>query len=220
LTENLDTYIIEITRFYSICHARHTALPEGKEKIVKNDDLTQLKHIESSRMKLLNNHGITTIKQLYEMPEEKLAGIKSIGSHNAKLIKDAAKEYYKTVPPKIVSDKERKMEDLERDLQKKIKRLQKALDRVNENLKPMGKKKFLELYIDLRKTSTGLKERLDDMKQNQKNLPKKLKKKIIKRADTLTLFLKKGGKTPKKKKYKEITTEIEAFSRMLRQSIS
>jgi hypothetical protein len=220
LTENLDTYIIEITRFYSICHARHTALPEGKEKIVKNDDLTQLKHIESSRMKLLNNHGITTIKQLYEMPEEKLAGIKSIGSHNAKLIKDAAKEYYKTVPPKIVSDKERKMEDLERDLQKKIKRLQKALDRVNENLKPMGKKKFLELYIDLRKTSTRLKERLDDMKQNQKNLPKKLKKKIIKRADTLTLFLKKGGKTPKKKKYKEITAEIEAFSRMLRQSIS
>ncbi len=64
---------------------------ESKEAVtVKKDDLTQLKYIEASRMKLLNKHGITTIKQLYEMPEEKLAGIKSIGNHYAKLIKVSA----------------------------------------------------------------------------------------------------------------------------------
>ena len=57
------------------------------------DDLTKLKHVGVSRMKLLNDLGITTVEQLFEMPLEKLAEIKSIGGHYAKLIKNSVNEY-------------------------------------------------------------------------------------------------------------------------------
>lgn len=61
---------------------------------MKKDDLTQVKNIGPSRMKLLNDFGITTIKQLDETSLEKLAQIESIGLNYAKLIKDAVTEYY------------------------------------------------------------------------------------------------------------------------------
>ncbi len=59
---------------------------------MKNDDLTQVKYIGPSRMKLHNDFGITTIKQLYETPQEKLCQVESISGHYAKLIKDAVTE--------------------------------------------------------------------------------------------------------------------------------
>lgn len=188
------------------------------------NDLTRVKHVGISRMKLLNDLGIRTIKQLHEMPEEKLAEIKSIGANYAKLIKNSVAEYYREkhekLPGKIVSAKERKKEEINRDFKKKIKRLKKNLKRVNENLKPLGKKKYLESYVDLKKRSAKLKARLDEIGQIQEDLPKKVKKNIIKKADTLDLFLKKAGKKPKKKKYKQITLEIQSFSRMLRDTIA
>jgi uncharacterized FlaG/YvyC family protein len=191
---------------------------------MKQDDLTQLKHIGISRMQLLNDFGITTIKQLYEMPLEKLAEIKSIGSHYAKLIKISVTEYYKEktkkTPGKTVSAKERKIDEINRDLQKKIKRLNKSLSQVNEDLKPLWKKKYLELYIDFKKRSTNLKARLKALGKNHEDLPKKVKKNIIKNTDALTLTLNKVGKKPKKKKYKELTKEIQSFSKMLRDIIS
>ena len=61
---------------------------------MKNDDLTQVKYIGPSRMKLLNDFGITTIKQLDETPLEKLCQVESISERYAKLIKDAVTEYY------------------------------------------------------------------------------------------------------------------------------
>jgi hypothetical protein len=174
-------------------------------------------------MKRLNDLGITTIKQLHEMPEEELAEVKSIGGKYAKLIKNSVAEHYREkhekLPSKIISAKERKMEEINRDLQKKIKRLKKNLNRVNENLKPLGKKKYLEFYIDLKKRSTKLKARLDQIGQIKEDLPKKVKKKAIKKADALNLSLKRAGKKPKKRKYKQITLEIQSFSRMLRDMI-
>ena len=191
---------------------------------MRKDDLTRFKHLGVSRMKLLNDLGITTIKQLYEIPEEKLAEIKSIGEHYAKQIKNSVTEYYREkhekLPAKIVSAKERKIEEINRDLQKKIKRLKNGLNRANEILKPLGKKKYLELYINVKKRSAKLETRLDKIGQMQEDLPKKVKKNIIKKADALDLFLKGVGKKPKKKKYKKITLEIQSFSRMLRDIIS
>jgi uncharacterized protein YukE len=195
-----------------------------EEIIVGQEDLTRLKYIEVSRMKLLNEHGITTIKQLYEMPEEKLAGIKSIGGHYAKLIKKSASEYYREkggkIPPEILSAKERKIEETNRDLQKMLKKIKNNLNRVDENLKPLGKKKFLELYVDFKKKSTNLKVLLDEIGQMEVDIPNKAKKKIIGRADGLNTFLRKWGKKPKKKRYKDITYEIQSFTRMLGDVIS
>jgi len=191
---------------------------------MRKDDLTRFKHLGVSRMKLLNDLGIKTIKQLYEMPEEKLAEIKSIGEHYARQIKHSITEYYREkhekLPAEIVSDKKRKPEEINRDLQKKIKRLRNNLKRVNENLKPLGKKKYVELYIDFKKRSTKLKARLDEIGQIQEDLPKKVKRNIIKKADALNLFLKGVGKKPKKKKYKKVTLEVQSFSKMLRDVIS
>lgn len=190
---------------------------------MKKDDLTRLKYIEVSRMKLLNSHGISTIKQLYEMPEEKLAGIKTIGAFNAKLIKKSAAEHVgqleEKAPARIMSDKERKREELNANLAKKMHKLLNLLNRVDEKLRPLGKSKFVELYIDFKKNSTDLKSSIDGVVQKRESLPKKAKKKIIKRADNLHLNLKKTGKKPKKKTYKKITEEIQAFSRMLEESL-
>jgi len=187
---------------------------------MKQNDLTHLKHVGVTRMQLLNDFGITTIKQLYEMPLEKLAEIKSIGAHYAKLIKISVTEYYrekqKKLPGETMSAKERKIEEINRDLQKKIQRLNKSLNRVNEDLKPLWEKKYLELYIDFKKRSTKLKARLKTLGKSQEDLSKKVKKNIIKKTDALTLTLKKIGKKSKKKKYKELTKEIQSFSKTIR----
>lgn len=186
---------------------------------MKPDDLTQLKHISAARMKLFNDLGITTIKQLYEMPLEKLVGIKSIGEHYAMLIKNSVTEHYKDKqekpPPETVSAKEKKINQINRDLYKQIKKLNKSLNRVNEILKPLWEKKYLELYIDFKKRSSKLKARLKALGKIQQDLPKKVKKNFIKEADALNLALKRAEKKPKKKKYKEITKGIQSFSKMI-----
>lgn len=190
--------------------------------IVKKDDLTQLKHIGPFRMKLLNDFGITTIEQLYEIPLENLAQMPSIGEHSAKLIKDAVAEYYteerEKLPGKILPVMEKKPDKISKILGKKVTALNKRLSRANEDLKPLWKKKYLELYIDFKKKAKQLKARLDAITDHpEENLTKKAKKNIIKKADALDLFLKKTGEKPKKKKYKEITRQIQSFSKMLRE---
>ena len=98
---------------------------------MKKDDLTQVKHIGAARMKLLNDSGITTIKQLNETPLEKLARIGTVGEHYAKLIKDAVSESYGERPektaPKTVAGKEKDTKEINQNLRKQIKVLKKQL---------------------------------------------------------------------------------------------
>lgn len=198
---------------------------------MKQDDLTRIKHVGLSRMRLFNDIRITTIKQLHEMPMEKLAAMKSIGDHYAKLIKNSVNDYYEekkknlpredpsALPFDDVSQKEIKPSRSNRDLQKKIKRLNKNLYRVNEQLKPLWEKKYLKFYIEFKKRSTKLKSRLEALDKIQQEIPEKVRKKLIKKADTLIINLKQVGKKPKKKKYKKITLEIRSFSSLLRDII-
>jgi hypothetical protein len=190
---------------------------------MKQDDLTRVKHVGLSRMRLFNDVRITTIKQLSEMPLEKLAAMKSIGDHYAKLIKDAVNDYYdekkKVLPLENASAKEIKPARINRDLQKKIKRLNKNLYRVNEQLKPLWKKKYLKLYVEFKKRSAKLKSRLEVLDKIHQDIPEKVKNKLIKKADKLIINLKQVGKKPKKKKYKKITIEIRSFSSLLRDII-
>ena len=187
---------------------------------MKKDDLTQVKNIGPSRMKLLNDFGITTIKQLDETSLEKLAQIESIGLNYAKLIKDAVTEYYEKKPEKLavttISGKEKKVVDINRNLRKRIKALNKRLKQAREDLKPLGKKKYLEAYIDFKKRSNTLKSRLKGLDQITGGLSQKVKKNIIKNVDALNLTLKNAGKKPKKKNYKKLAQEIKSFSKMLR----
>ena len=187
---------------------------------MKKDDLTQVKHIGAARMKLLNDSGITTINQLYETPLEKLARIGTVGEHFAKLIKDAVSESYGEKPektaPKAVSGKEKKIKGFNQNLRKQIKVLKKQLKRANENLKPLGKKKYLELYIDFKKRSKTLKTRLNGLDQIRGGLSREVTKNIIDSADALNATLKNVGKKPKKKIYKKVSQEIQLFSKMLK----
>ena len=187
---------------------------------MKNDDLTQVKYIGPSRMKLLNDSGITTIKQLDETPQEKLCQIESISECYAKLIKDAVTEYYGDKPEKLtletVSGKEQKSVEIDRNLRKRIKALNRRIKQARENLKPLGKKKYLESYIDFKKRSNTLKSRLKGLVQLEDTMSKKAKKKIIKNADALNVILKSGGKNPKKKTYEKVDREIQSFSKILR----
>lgn len=195
-----------------------------KGMIMIQDDLTKVKHVGVARMKVLNDLGITTVEQLFEMPLEKLAEIKSIGGHYAKLIKNSVNEYCgeisKKLPVKASAAKEKKIEEINRNLQKTLKRLNKNLSQVDEKLKPLWKKKYLEYYLDFKKRSAKLKARLDTLDQIQANLPQKVKKTIINKAAALMLTLTKVGKKPKKNKYNKIKQAIQSYSRMLRDIIS
>ncbi|UCE51699.1 MAG: hypothetical protein JSV31_20890 [Desulfobacterales bacterium] len=191
---------------------------------MKKEDLTQVKHIGAARMKLLNDSGITTVKKLYEIPLEELAQIETIGERYAKLIKDAVTEVYEPslekVATKTESTKEKKIAKIDRDLQKQINILNKRVKQTNEKLKPLGKKKYLPLYIDVKNRSKTLKARLKALEQLEGDLPKKVKKKIIKKADALSKAMKNVGQKPKKKTYTTLSQEIQLLTKMLRETSS
>lgn len=183
------------------------------------DDLTQVKNIGVSRMKLLNSAGITTIKQLHETSVEKLAEIKNIGLYYAKLIKNSAAECYaekqKELPKDTKPKEDKQIKKTNLNLQKKLQTLKKTLSRVDENLKPLWKKKYLRLYISFKKQSNNLIAVVEKINQKVDDLPKKVNKKIIKDINSLDIFLKGIGKQPKKKKYQKIIKEIGSFSKMM-----
>jgi len=187
---------------------------------MKQDDLTEVKHIGVSRMKLFNSLGITTIQQLHEMPLEELEKIKSIGLHYARLIKISVAECYvedkSKLPEETVSITDKKFEEINQSLQQQIKKLNKTLVRLDEDLKPLWEKKYLELYLGFKKRSNKLKAHLETIFQNVGGLPKKIKKNIINETKSLNLMMKKVGKKPKKKKYKKIVQEIKSFSNIIR----
>ena len=80
--------------FSRLCLTKNRQERTGrKEMTMTQDDLTQVKYIGPSRLKVLNANGIRTIKQLFDAPLEKLAQIESIGERYAKLIKDAVVEH-------------------------------------------------------------------------------------------------------------------------------
>lgn len=183
------------------------------------DDLTQVKNIGVSRMKLLNSAGITTIKQLHETSLEKLAEIKNIGLYYAKLIKNSAAECYaekqKELPKDTKPKEDKQIKKTNLNLQKKLQTLKKTLSRVDENLKPLWKKKYLRLYISFKKRSNNLIAAAEKIDQKVDDLPKKVNKKIIKDINSLNIFLKGIGKQPKKKKYQKIIKKIGSFSKMM-----
>jgi hypothetical protein len=189
---------------------------------MKKDDLTLVKHIGAARMKVLNDSGITTIKKLYEIPLEKLAQVETIGERYAKLIKDAVTEVYEPSSEKIAAEteptEEKKIAKIDQVLQKQIKLLNKRFKQTNEKLKPLGKKKYLPLYIDVKNRSKTLKARLKSLEQLEGDLPKKVKKKIIKKADALNTTMKNVGKKPKKKTYTALSQQIQLFTKMLRET--
>jgi predicted RecB family nuclease len=194
------------------------------ENTMKKEDLTLVKHIGTARMKALNDSGITTIKKLYEIPLEKLARIETIGEHYAKLIKDAVVEVYVPSAEKTAAKTgaaiEKKMEPINESLQKQIKILKKRLKQANEKLKPLGKKKYLELYVDFKKRSKTLKRYLNKLDTLEANLPEKIRSKIIKKADALIVTMKNAGKKPKKKSYKSLSQKIQSLAKMLRDGSS
>jgi len=99
-------------------------------------------------------------------------------------------------------------------------RIRNRLTRVQEALRPLGKKKHIPFYIDLRKQLKTLKAVLDETDQIQGKLSRKAKKKIIKKTTGLVEFLKKTGRKPRKRNYKEINREILSFTGKLRDVIS
>jgi len=186
---------------------------------MKMEDLSKVKYIGASRMKSLNDLGITTIKQLCETPLSKLSKISTIGKYYAKLIKAEASKAYQEKPgeiaSEIVSGKEKKIEQFKQDLDKKIKVLKKRLKQASEDLKPQGKKK---LKSDFKKRSKTLMNRLDGLDKIKGDLSSKISKNIIKKADVLNEILKNLGKKPKNKKYKRLSRAIQSFSKMLKKT--
>ena len=190
----------------------------------RQDDLTQVKYVGPTRMQLLNDHGIKTIRQLYQIPEEELAGIKSIGKNYARIIQSAAAAYDGKAGTRSTdttpSPGKRETDGINHHLEKKIGKLKRMLDRTNENLKPLGKKKYLVLYVEMKKRSSKLKNRLNELTQIHDTLPLKVKENVVQEADALRGLLKRSGSKRKKKKYRAIIAGMKAFSRQLEDMLS
>ncbi len=107
-----------------------------------------------------------------------------------------------------------------RILKNRITVLKKRLKQANEKLKPLDKKKYLELYIDFKKKAKTLKAHLNRLNENAHKLSRKETKNIIQNADALSATLKNVGKKPKKKKYQKVSQEIQSFSRILKKTRS
>lgn len=189
---------------------------------MKKDDLTQVKNIGSARMKLLNSQGITTIQQLYEIPLENLEQVKSLGKHYAKLIKDAVNDFYakKAEPPKnrateLSQSKDKKTDKIDKNLNSELAKVAKYLKTAKEKLKPIQKKKHLNLFVDLKKRSNRLKTRILALSETQSDLSEKQKKKIIKKAAALNMMLKDAGKNKKGKTMEVLSKEIESFLKFI-----
>ena len=190
---------------------------------MKKDDLTQVKHVGPLRMKKLNDAGILTIKQLSKIPLEKLTRINSIGDQYAKQIKAAAAKFYekKSVrsDPKTTSAKKKKTAAVDPIFKNRMTVLKKRLKQANEKLKPLDKKKYLELYIEYKKKAKKLKVHLNRLNTNAGTLSKKKTKNIIKKANALSATLKIAGKKPKKKNYLKVLEEIQSFSRIVKRAL-
>jgi len=193
---------------------------------MEKDDLTVVKHIGAVRMKVLNDAGIDTLEALYNTPVERLAEIKSIGERYAGLIKAAVAGVY-TAP--AASEEVRAAEEppaaeapiaapIDEKLNRRVKKLNKALSQADEKLKPLDKKKRLALYVDVKKTSKKLKRRLNRAVQLEVDLPKKVRKNVIKSVDGLCAAVKSIDKKPKKKTYILLHQEMQSFAKMLRQN--
>ena len=191
---------------------------------MKKDDLTKVKHIGPLRMKKLNDAGIKTIKQLSEVPLEQLMQINTIGERYAKLIKAAVAESVEKKPvkskPKAASVRKKKSAVVDPILKNRITVLKKRLKQANEKLKPLGKKKYLKLYIDFKKKAKTLKAHLNSLNANAHKLSKKEIKNIINNANVLSVTLKNACKRPRKKKYQKVSQEIQSFSRILKKTRS
>lgn len=191
---------------------------------MKQDDLTVIKYIGLNRMRLLNDCGITTIKQLRETPLTELAEIKSIGEHYAVLIKNAVSEHdmekQEKLPEMTAAAKKRKKQEVGRSLKKRIKKLSKNLKRVDQDLKPIGQTQYLESYLDFSKKYKKLRARLGVLGRIKNDLSKKDKKLIVKAANSLSISLKAVGKNPVQKDCRRVTRKIQSFSRLLREIIA
>ena len=186
---------------------------------MKKDDPTRIKHIGPARLKRLKKNGIATIAQLHQTPARDLARIKSFGKHNTVRIKKAVTAYYSKqadVPPKSIKVIKDGSSGIDQQLRKSLKKLAKRLNRANEKLKPLWKKKYLSLYIDFKKRSNKLISHIKTIEKKYDTLSQKDKEKILKKSDMLNQILKNDGKTPKKKAFKKITRDIKSFSGMLK----
>ncbi len=190
---------------------------------MKKDDLTQVKNIGNARKELLKGHGITTIQQLYEIPLEKLEQINSLGKHYATLIKEAVNDFYgekAEIPEKpakkISANKDEKIKKTDRYLTRELAKTSKFLKAAKEKLKPIQKKKHLKLFVDLKKHSIKLKNRILVLSQRQADLSEKQKENIIKKATALNTVLKKVGKNKKGKTMKVLAKEIQSFSKIIK----
>jgi DNA-directed RNA polymerase alpha subunit len=189
---------------------------------MNKDDLTQVKNIGPARKNILASHGITTVQQLYDIPLEKLMQIKSLGQHNAKLIKAAVNDLYtqkKVAPAVTVSDgpreKKEKYTALDRKLKSELGKTTKYLKRAKEKFKPIKKKKHLKLFVEFKTQSNNLKARILVLRRQQQDILKKQKKKITKKAAALNSSLKNAGKKKKGKTMKMLSKEIESFLNLL-----
>jgi hypothetical protein len=186
---------------------------------MKKDDLTHIKYIGPSRLKKLNEHGITTIEQLQNIPVRELAKITSIGEYYSIRIKEAAVAFgaqQSAGAVKATVQTTKKPPGIAKKTKKSLRKLTNRLNRAKENLKPLWKKKYLGLYIDFKKQSNKLIGRIKKIENNFHALSDPEMAEIISQSESLKRRLKTDGKKPKKKAFKNLTQEIKSFSGKLK----
>ena len=214
----------ELTQVKHIGPARMKVLNANGIRTIKQlfdaplDKLAQIESIGERYAKLIKDAVVEYYGEKPEKPPAKPPAVKAKKPETVVKEKKPVTVVKEKKPVTVV--KKEKIETADQKLGQQIKMLTKRLKRANENLKPLGKKKLLEPYVQFKKRSNTLKSRLKELDQLQGDLSKKLTKKIVKKADALGDALKNTGKKPKKKKYQVLSKQIQSFTKMLKETRS
>jgi len=117
---------------------------------------------------------------------------------------------------KVSAKKDEKAEKIDRYLTRELAKNSKFLKAAKEKLKPIQNKKHLKLFVDLKKHSNKLKNRILALSQRQPDLSEKQKKKITKKAAALNTMLKNVGGKKKGKSMKALAKKIQSFSKFIK----
>jgi len=176
------------------------------------DDLTRVHQVGEKRARDLAELGITTFQQLVDHPPQELdrlpgmnvALVATIKQSAAALIAEAG------VGSPLEEDK------LEQRLHLQIDKVEKTLQRANEELKPLWKKKYLSYYVNYKKSGKKLLSRLKYARNHPEKLDRDGREYLLGELKLLRRCVKETMAKPKKKNYERCLHQLKQTSKLLK----
>jgi len=203
------------------------------------EKLTQVSGIGKARAQLLINAGVETLDDLNAMSVEDLAAVKTVGMANAAKIKEAVaamvcegatEEPDPELEEELESPSEEETQLIEeivhlidprtfkvvRKARKSLNELQDVIASGLENLKPLGRKKWLKEYVEYKVLAKKLEKNIGKTVENLEDLPRKTIKQVFRESDELGSQIKDLWKKVKRKPFAHLNDELHEFRTLIK----